>query len=210
MWMMIIIAIHSYIKICHPFYRIRKKPVLVLCSLSLLMTLPFNLPFTFTLYGISRFITTIPGVRSYDCLIAESYRSSVTYRVYNVLLGIAFTTIFTTFLVCYGMIIYRLKKQKARMIVGGALFQGDIPNGEHYQEVGADAITRQRRQNSLRRRKVASFVDIPQISALLCRMAALSERSQPIKLTGSRCCGEAELFDSASGRGQRRKWIALR
>ncbi|KAL8584210.1 hypothetical protein ACOMHN_034896 [Nucella lapillus] len=142
MWILFGIAAHTYVKICHPFYYMKPRHVIIVCCSSLVLTLPMHVPLAFTLFGITRKNTTIPGLRSYNCDLADETKGSILHHLYNGFLCFLFVAVFLGFAVFYGLVLRKVRKQ-AHLFVCGAyrLSRRRVTRASHHAPIGLGVPT---------------------------------------------------------------------
>ena len=185
-YILIVIAVDRYLKICRPLKMVTEKMVKVTCTLTVIVALLCAIP-SLILFGIKRSRTAIPGVRGYDCSIEEQYKRSMLRTIYYSLLMII---LFLTLIVLAGLYIRIWVQIKRRM---GSIVGDDISQASGSTNNTAE----QKRKSFLRMRSISedsssvsfnkkSFARSVSQNSTGSRLASISEaisRAKPSKTT---------------------------
>lgn len=91
----------------------------VLCVVAVVTAVLMAAP-SFVLYGITRSDTPLPGVKGYDCSIADRYRQTPFQSAYFLCLAAVFVVTLVILTVLYVRIWLELR-QRRRMVIGDQL-----------------------------------------------------------------------------------------
>ncbi|KAK7101649.1 hypothetical protein V1264_019997 [Littorina saxatilis] len=113
------IAFDRYFKICRPLMVVSLFKIKLLCVVAVGTAFLMATP-SFVLYGITRNETPVPGIRGYDCSIADLYRHSAFQSAYFICLAVVFVVTLVILTVLYVRIWLELR-QRRRMVIGDQL-----------------------------------------------------------------------------------------
>ena len=120
------IAFDRFFKICRPLLRVSLWRIKMLCVLAAVIAVLLSI-MPVILYGIDMIDTSVPGIRGYDCSIAERYKGSLLETVFHTMLGGLVFVILFVLMLLYTRIWWEIRRR--RTFILGDTFRGE-ENGD--------------------------------------------------------------------------------